>query len=104
VVRLLIKGGVNVNAKTEQGWTALHGATKEGQETTVRLLVEERADLMAEDESGTMAIHLAATNGHEAVVRPLLEGADARADGGSGEMTVPGRGNSTALWCSHKWG
>lgn len=95
VVRLLIKRGVNVDAKTERGRTALHRAAEEGQETTVRLLVEEGTDLRAEDESGTMAIHLAATNGHKTVVRLLLEGADVRADGGPGEMT-PCRAEATA--------
>jgi ankyrin repeat protein len=87
VVRLLIKKGANVNAKTEQGRTALHGAAEEGQEATVRLLAEEGVDLTAEDESGTMAIHLAAANGHQAVVRLLLEEAGVRAGGRPGEMT-----------------
>ena len=93
VVQLLIKRRVNVNAKTERGRTALHGAAEEGQETTVRLLVEEGVDLTAEDESGTMAIHLAAANGCQAVVRLLLEEVDVRAGGRPGEMT-PRRGGA----------
>jgi ankyrin repeat protein len=39
-VRLLLEKGVDINAKDDWGWAALHGAASAGQEAVVRLLLE----------------------------------------------------------------
>jgi ankyrin repeat protein len=79
VVKLLLKKGIDVNAKSKYYvrttllWTAL-----KGHEADVQQLLETGADAESKDEYlSQMPLSLAAENGHEAVVQRLLEtGAD----------------------------
>jgi ankyrin repeat domain-containing protein 50 len=86
VVRLLVDRGADVNAKDNEGWTALYRAAVGGHEAVVRLLVDRGADVNAKDNEGWTALYWAAVGGHEAVVRLLVDrGADVNAKYGKAE-------------------
>ncbi len=61
VMRRLIQGGADVNAKTTMKYTALHFAAAAGSLAGVRLLVEKGADVDAQIDSKDTALHLAAS-------------------------------------------
>jgi ankyrin repeat domain-containing protein 50 len=73
VVQLLLDHNAEVDAKDEDGQTALHKAALNGHETVVRLLLDHNAEVDVKDEGGRTALHGAAFNGHEVVVRLLLD-------------------------------
>jgi ankyrin repeat protein len=56
-IKSLINSGVNINAKNNEGLTALHVAITEKCEYTVRLLLEMRADCFATDSNGRTIMH-----------------------------------------------
>ncbi len=67
----LLEGDVDLNLRTDQGGTALHGAARHRHEAVVRLLLEKGADVEAKDSDGRTALHWAAYCGHEAIVQLL---------------------------------
>nr|HRC87165.1 ankyrin repeat domain-containing protein [Thermoanaerobaculia bacterium] len=73
-VRALLASGVDVNAKSEYGATALSFACDKGRTEVVRLLLEKGAEVEVEDTfyHSTPAVW-AAYNGHAEVIRLLLE-------------------------------
>lgn len=76
----MILEGKDVNAKDENGFTALHVAAFEGDVEMVTVLLEEEADIEAQTKEGLTALHWAAVEGKADVVKLLLEqGADAGA-------------------------
>jgi ankyrin repeat protein len=44
VVQQLLGAGADTNAKTEDGWTPLHGASGNGHDKVVQLLIKAGAD------------------------------------------------------------
>jgi len=85
VVELLLAAGADVDAKDEDGWTALHDAAWGGHAAVAELLLAAGADVNAQDNDGWIALHDAARNGHSAVVELLLEaGADVNAKNKNG--------------------
>lgn len=52
MVSVLIAQGSNINAMDQNGWTALHFATKAGHLTVCQLLIESSADPQAETKDG----------------------------------------------------
>ncbi|KAF8057662.1 XDH1 [Scenedesmus sp. PABB004] len=77
-LQLQAGGGGGVDARDEQGCTALHFAADRGRVDAVRLLLAAGADANAQDHDGQAPLHYAAMCGHEAACRLLLElGADA---------------------------
>ena len=68
MVQLLIDGGADVNAKTEDGSTALYQAAYRGYEAAVKLLIDGGADVNAKTKDGWTALYRAAYRGYEAVV------------------------------------
>ena len=73
-VKVLLQKGVDVNAKTRYGATALHYACDRGHLDLVRLLIERGADVNAKDTFyGITPLNWAITRDHPAVVKLLLE-------------------------------
>ncbi len=66
-----IEHGVDVNAQTHAGFTALHLAAANGDIGLVGVLMRHGADVNARGLGGT-PLHLAAAHGHLSVVRALL--------------------------------
>ena len=56
-IKNLINAGVDINAKNNEGLTALHIAIGEKCEYTIRLLLEMRADCFITDKQGRSVIH-----------------------------------------------
>jgi ankyrin repeat protein len=52
IAEVLLQGGANVNATTEQGWTALHFAAAMGNQKLVELLLAHKADVNARNKEG----------------------------------------------------
>ncbi|KAI9866732.1 MAG: Ankyrin-2 [Trichoglossum hirsutum] len=85
VVGLLLDKGVDVDARTDSGWTALHLSAQRGHEAVARLLLEKGANVHVTTTSGETALHRAVWGGHKAVTRLLLDkGAHVRATTDSG--------------------
>jgi ankyrin repeat protein len=56
-VPLRLKHRADVDAKTEDEWTALYRAAWEGREAVIRLLLEHKADVDAKTKVGWTALH-----------------------------------------------
>jgi ankyrin repeat protein len=80
VAKLLLKFGVDVNARDENQETALLIAARWGSDSTVKALIDARADVNAKDGEGKTAIILAANDAEPRLVRLLIDaGADVNA-------------------------
>jgi len=81
--RLLLDRGADIKARTGDGETPLHCATKRVR--MVLLLLDYGADIEAKNRYGRTPLHCAAQNGHETTVRLLLDrGAKIEAKDGNG--------------------
>lgn len=56
-IKSLVNAGIDINAKNNEGLTALHIAVGEKCEYTIRLLLEMRADCFATDKQGRSILH-----------------------------------------------
>eukprot|EP01129_Flabellula_baltica_P004387 TRINITY_DN1520_c0_g3_i2.p1 TRINITY_DN1520_c0_g3~~TRINITY_DN1520_c0_g3_i2.p1 ORF type:complete len:1020 (+),score=229.46 TRINITY_DN1520_c0_g3_i2:61-3060(+) len=76
-IRLLVECGVDVNALSDDGKTALHFAASENAFNCVKVLVELGVDVNVEDELGDTAIDIAENLGYSDLVYYLwMNGAD----------------------------
>lgn len=73
IVGLLIRYGVDVNATSDFGCTALHFVASKGHKQIVPLLVKGGAIVDVTDRNGSAALHVAANKGNTAVVHELLD-------------------------------
>lgn len=88
-VRALLAAGVDVDAASVDGATALHWAVHRDLPALVRLLVDAGADASASNRYGVQPIALAATNGSAVVLEQLLDaGADPNASMPGGETAL----------------
>ena len=76
-VKRLLEKGANVNAKRDNGITALMGASIEGHQEVVELLLAKEADVDAKvyffgHTSGATACDLASEKGHKEIVKLLV--------------------------------
>ena len=79
-VKQHIAAGANVNAKTRNAWTPLHGAAEGGHGEIVELLIAAGADLEAKNKLGWTPLHHAALRGHKEVAEVLIaKGVDVNA-------------------------
>jgi ankyrin repeat protein len=80
VIRALLDGGADADARDRQGRTVLHGAASRGQLWAVDLLLTGGATIDPVDNQGQTPLHLTVKEGHAAVAAHLLDrGADVRA-------------------------
>ena len=80
LVRSLLDGGSDVNARYRNRMTALHVASYKGKLKVAKLLIERGADLDSRSRAGWTALHYALREGYLEVARLLLDhGADANA-------------------------
>lgn len=74
IIRTLHALGANINAVTEDGWTASHCAARDGQHDALRvLIVDYQADKDMCLANGSSVLHLAAANGYSKCVDVCLE-------------------------------
>ncbi|THW82102.1 hypothetical protein D6D17_09502, partial [Aureobasidium pullulans] len=79
----LAKPGTDVEAKDEEGRSALYWASELGHEKIARMLLEKGADVNAQGEWYGNALQAASVGGHDKTVQLLLDkGADVNAEGG----------------------
>ena len=80
VIKKLYNIGSDVNAKTNDGWTALMLAARGGHAEHIKVLLNAGADVNAEDYRGVTALMWAASGGHAEAIKLLLNaGADVNA-------------------------
>jgi ankyrin repeat protein len=95
-----IRDGVDVNARSPDGTTALHWAVYNGNVALVEQLIAAGADVSAANDFGSTPLAEAATIGDTAIIEALLEaGADPDAPGADGQtalMIVARSGNTAA--------
>jgi hypothetical protein len=72
LVRSLIKSGVSIEARSEEGLTPLMIAASQGYDAIVLLLAISGADLKAVDASGNTALDHARDGGHEHTARIII--------------------------------
>jgi ankyrin repeat protein len=71
IVRALVEGGADINARQHGGFTALHAAAQQGDEAMVSYLLEHGADREARADNNQSALDFALLRGHAAVVARL---------------------------------
>ena len=73
LVTLLLEQGktIDVNARRDDGQTALHIATEDDSVEVVRVLLANHADVEAKDASGETPLTLAEANHHSEIVKLL---------------------------------
>ena len=79
LVRVLLDGKTDVNAKVPGGWTPIHYVSQRPQllPDVAQLLLEHGVDVHARTDGGSTPLHIAADSGKAEVIRMLLEhGAD----------------------------
>jgi hypothetical protein len=72
-MKMLLLVGANVNARDEEGGTALMGASWRGQADAVKLLLDKGADASLRNNRSETALILAAKSGSAIVVKLLLD-------------------------------
>ena len=73
-MRVLLEQQIDVNARDDEGWTALHRAAYGGQSTISLMLLNAGANVNYSSGYYGNALQCAALQGHEELVRLLLEG------------------------------
>ena len=68
----LLQGGVNINARTDDGRTALIEMSQAGNVKLLHMLLELKADMDLQDQQGQTAFHLACLSGKSECVETLV--------------------------------
>jgi ankyrin repeat protein len=71
IVRALLEHGAPVNAKQQQGWTALHAAAQHGDQAMAELLLKYGANPNAKNDDGRTADQVAQEKGHNDLAERL---------------------------------
>jgi ankyrin repeat protein len=89
MVRILIEGGADVNAKSNKGATPLTLAAEKGHVNTARLLLSHGANINEKNDFGNTALMYAAEFGHPELVKVFLNSrADVTPKDASGETAL----------------
>ena len=64
-VEAMLEGGADVNAKDDDGWTALHFAAGDGTPELIKLLLSKGLKADAEDKDGATPLEMAEEEEHE---------------------------------------
>ncbi|CAM9383207.1 unnamed protein product [Pylaiella littoralis] len=90
MIPLLCLKGAAVDALSEGGWTALHGAVISGHTAATRALLTAGSDVTVRcGERGTSALDLAAFEGHVDIAKSIIEhGVDVNAAGADGSTPL----------------
>jgi ankyrin repeat protein len=72
VIKFLLKRGVDIDARNQQGETALIIAAWYGREELAELLLKKGADANVKTRKGLTALKVAKANGYEGIVKKLL--------------------------------
>jgi ankyrin repeat protein len=81
----LLENGADVNAKNNDGYTALMTASREGHKEIVELLIKNGADVNVKNNDGGTALMYASSKGHKEIVELLIKnGADVNAKNNNG--------------------
>jgi ankyrin repeat protein len=90
-VKRLLNERTDINAKDDEGQTALMGASGKGHAEVVEVLLAKGADINAKDKNGGTALMWASLEGQAEVVKVLLEGgADINAKDNAGHTSLMG--------------
>jgi ankyrin repeat protein len=73
MVSMLLEAGADINARTDDGYTALDLAAEDGNEALVRLLLDAGANINTPRNRNPQVLILAAYSGKEAVVQMLMD-------------------------------
>ena len=73
VAKILIKSGADMNAKGNNGWSALMAAAYKNNLEIVNLMIENGADLNARDDTNRTALDIAKMRGHQEIANSLLQ-------------------------------
>ncbi len=72
IAETILQAGTNINEKSDDGWTALHKAVFDQEETAiVDLLMQSGIDVEAKNKSGKTALNLAEEKGHREIARVI---------------------------------
>lgn len=100
-VMALIGAHADVNAKTDNGTTALMMASVKGHQDVVKALIAAHADVNAKTDNGTTALMMASVNGRRGVAKALIAAdADVNAklkDGGTALMMASLNGHQDVV-------
>jgi hypothetical protein len=73
MIKILISKGSEINARDDEGWTALMQASFSGQLENVSLLLESGADINSLSNKGETALAIAQRESHSEVVKLLQQ-------------------------------
>ena len=96
IVSAFIRLGADVNARKENGWTALMIAAQKDHPEVIKALINSGADVNAREENGWTALMIAAQKDHPKVIKALIDGgADVNLknnDGATAQMIAANKG------------
>lgn len=73
IVKILLKEGVDVNEKSDEGHSALQYAASKNWPAICAALIEKDADINITDKRGATPLHRAASKGNDVIVNMLVE-------------------------------
>lgn len=96
IVSAFIRLGADVNARKENGWTALMIAAQKDHPEVIKALINSGADVNAREENGWTALMIAVQEDHPEVIKALIDGgADVNLknnDGATAQMIAANKG------------